>query len=113
MFSIHRAPPGAKNPAATSIAPRISLSSHDLLVDENVGPFAVTFMSVQCRRRGTGGPTFVVVMQTTHVSDLDDLTADRRLRNPWDGSILVQRERVGHGPNQRPGVARHRRCDFR
>jgi len=42
--------------------------------------------------RRSGGPTFVVVMQTADMRDLDDRTAGRRLRSPWDGSILVQGE---------------------
>ena len=44
------------------------------------------------RERRSGGATFVVVMQTADVWDLDDRAASQRLRSPRDGSVLVQRE---------------------
>jgi hypothetical protein len=43
-------------------------------------------------KRQSGGATFVVVMQTADVWDLDDRAASWRLGGPRDGSILVQRE---------------------
>ena len=47
---------------------------------------------VRRRERRSGGATFVVVMQTAEMWDLDDRAAGRRLGSPRDWRILVQRE---------------------
>jgi hypothetical protein len=44
------------------------------------------------RERSSGGATFVVMVQTAEMRDLNDRTARRWLRRPRDGSILVERE---------------------
>ena len=44
------------------------------------------------RQRQSGGATFVVVMQTAEVWNMDDRAAGWRLSGPRHRSVLVQRE---------------------
>ena len=52
-------------------------------------------VAARCQQRGSrrsGGATFVVMVQTAEVRDLDDRAAGRRLYRPRNRRILVQRE---------------------